>query len=90
VKPNKTQRDRWVSASKSTELAALREQIRQHGGLQVGTAKEEVVERLRQTWLEIFEAGYAHVYRWPGLRSSKLACLANCGVRPDFLLQALF
>jgi hypothetical protein len=44
------------------DLAALREQIGQDGGLQVGTTKEEVVERLRQTRREIFEAQYAHLY----------------------------
>jgi len=45
------------------DLKALREQIRQDGGLQVGTTKEEVVTRLRQTRREIFEAEYAHLYR---------------------------
>jgi hypothetical protein len=45
------------------DLAALREQIVQDGGLQVGTTREEVVERLRQTRREIFEAEYAHLYR---------------------------
>jgi 16S rRNA G1207 methylase RsmC len=45
------------------DLAALREQIRQDGGLQVGTSKDDVVERMRQTRREIFEAEYAHLYR---------------------------
>jgi hypothetical protein len=45
------------------DLTALREQIRQEGGLQVGVTKQEVVERLRQTRREIFEAEYAHLYR---------------------------
>lgn len=45
------------------DLAALREQIRQDGGLNVGTTKDQVVERLRQTRREIFEAEYAHLYR---------------------------
>ncbi len=45
------------------DLTALREQIRQDGGLQVGADKQEVVERLRQTRREIFEAEYAHLYR---------------------------
>jgi hypothetical protein len=45
------------------DLGALREQIRQEGGLQVGTDKQEVVERLRQTRREIFEAEYVHLYR---------------------------
>jgi len=44
-------------------MAFSREQIRQDGGLQVGTTKDEVVERLRQTRREIFEAEYAHLYR---------------------------
>jgi hypothetical protein len=43
-------------------LTALREQIRQEGGLSVGLTKEELVERLRQTRTEIFEAEYAHLY----------------------------
>jgi len=38
------------------DLIALREQIRQDGGLQVGQTKEAVIERLRQTRREIFEA----------------------------------
>jgi hypothetical protein len=45
------------------DLMALRDQIREEGGLQIGTSKEEVVERLRQTRREIFEAEYAHLYR---------------------------
>jgi hypothetical protein len=45
------------------DLIALREQIRQAGGLQVGQTKEAVIERLRQTRREIFEAEYAHLYR---------------------------
>ena len=45
------------------DLTALRDQIREAGGLQIGTTKEEVVERLRQTRREIFEAEYAHLYR---------------------------
>ena len=45
------------------DLAKLREQIQQDGGLHVGATKEEVVERLRQTRRQIFEAEYAHLYR---------------------------
>jgi len=45
------------------DLADLREQIAQDGGLQVGATNEEVVEQLRQTRREIFEAEYAHLYR---------------------------
>jgi len=44
------------------DLAALREQIRQDGGLQVGSSKDEVIERLRRTRREIFAAEYAHLY----------------------------
>lgn len=47
----------WLS-----DLAALRQQIVQDGGLQVGATKQEVVERLRHTRREIFEAEYAHLY----------------------------
>jgi hypothetical protein len=53
-----TQRRDWLR-----DLKALREQIRQDGGLQVGITKEEVVEQLRRTRREIFEAEYAHLYR---------------------------
>lgn len=51
------QRRAWLR-----DLAALREQIRRDGGLQVGDTKDAVVERLRQTRREIFEAEYAHLY----------------------------
>lgn len=44
------------------DLAALRKQIRQDGGLQVGSSKDEVIERLRRTRREIFAAEYAHLY----------------------------
>lgn len=52
------QRRGWLQ-----DLQALREQIRQEGGLQVGSSREEVIERLRQTRREIFEAEYGHLYR---------------------------
>lgn len=45
------------------DLAALREQIRQDGGLQVSASRDEVIERLRETRRSIFEAEYAHLYR---------------------------
>lgn len=45
------------------DLNALREQICQDGGLQVGSSKDEVIERLRQARREIFGAEYAHLYR---------------------------
>ena len=45
------------------ELAALRQQITQDGGLNVGATRDEVVENLRRTRQEIFEAEYAHLYR---------------------------
>ena len=43
--------------------AELRSLIEQEGGLQVGATKEEIVEKMRQTRYEIFEAEYAHLYR---------------------------
>jgi len=43
-----SQRRAWLH-----DLKALREQIRRDGGLRVGTTKEEVVKRLRQTRREI-------------------------------------
>ncbi len=52
-----SQRRAWLR-----DLAALREQIRQDGGLQVGSSKDEVIERLRRTRREIFAAEYAHLY----------------------------
>ena len=52
------QRRAWVQG-----LTALREQIHRDGELLVGVTKDEVVERLRQTRREIFEAEYAHLYR---------------------------
>ena len=45
------------------DLAALRQQIEQDGGLQTCYTREEVIERVRQTRSEIFEAEYAHLYR---------------------------
>ncbi len=45
------------------DLEALRQQICQDGGLKIGTDKQQVVETLRQTRYEIFEAEYAHLYR---------------------------
>jgi hypothetical protein len=53
-----SQRRAWLRG-----WAELRELIKQEGGLQVGTTKEEIVEQLRRTRYEIFEAEYAHLYR---------------------------
>jgi hypothetical protein len=44
------------------DLMALRQQIKEEGGLQVGLTKEAVIARLRQTRREIFDAEYAHLY----------------------------
>ncbi|MBN1484790.1 MAG: hypothetical protein JXA37_08720 [Chloroflexia bacterium] len=52
------QRREWIQGWE--ELADL---IRQEGGLQVGTTKDQVVEQMRRTRQEIFEAEYAHLYR---------------------------
>ena len=52
------QRQSWLR-----ELEELRDLIREQGGLQISTNKEEMIEQLRQTRLEIFEAEYAHLYR---------------------------
>jgi hypothetical protein len=52
------QRRAWLS-----DLAALREQIQQDGGLHVGESGEAVLERMRETRRQIFEAEYAHLYR---------------------------
>jgi hypothetical protein len=53
-----TQQKNWLQ-----DLNALRQQIKEDGGLQVGSTKEEVIDRLRQTREEIFETEYAHLYR---------------------------
>lgn len=45
------------------DLAALRQQIQDDGGLQLSNRKDEVVTQLRQTRHEIFETEYAHLYR---------------------------
>jgi predicted CopG family antitoxin len=45
------------------DLTALRQQIQEEGGIQVGSSRDEVIERLRQTRRTIFEAEYAHLYR---------------------------
>ncbi len=42
------------------DLSAL---IQRDGGLNVGTTTEEIVEHMRKTRQEIFEAEYAHLYR---------------------------
>ncbi len=52
------QRRAWLR-----DLSALRQQIRAEGGLEIGTTKDEVIEQLRQSRRDIFEAEYAHLYR---------------------------
>ena len=52
------QRQGWLK-----ELTELQDLIQEQGGLQIGDTKEEVIEKLRQTRREIFEAEYAHLYR---------------------------
>lgn len=52
------QRQSWLR-----DLDRLREDIRQEGGLSLGATREEVIERLRQTRRDLFEAEYAHLYR---------------------------
>jgi protein-arginine kinase len=37
--------------------------VQREGGLNVGKTTEEIVEQLRKTREEIFEAEYAHLYR---------------------------
>ena len=44
-------------------LEALREDIRLSGGLAIGTTRGAVIEQLRQTRRDLFEAEYAHLYR---------------------------
>jgi hypothetical protein len=52
------QRRAWIRGWK--ELQTL---VEQEGGLQVGTTREAIVEQMRKTRREIFEAEYAHLYR---------------------------
>ena len=52
------QRYAWIQGWK--ELGEL---VRQDDGLQIATTKEQVVEQMRKTRREIFEAEYAHLYR---------------------------
>jgi hypothetical protein len=52
------QRRAWLR-----DLDALREQIRKEGHLLQGKSEDEVVEQLRRTREEIWDAEYAHLYR---------------------------
>ncbi len=52
------QRSVWLR-----DLQELQEQIKRDGGLRVGKSREEVVEQVRRTRTEIFDAEYAHLYR---------------------------
>jgi metal-responsive CopG/Arc/MetJ family transcriptional regulator len=54
----KVARMRW-----QRNLEDLRREIREAGGLELEGSKEEIIERLRETRREIFEAEYAHLYR---------------------------
>lgn len=45
------------------ELEALRASIAAQGGLDVGETTEEIVEHMRRTRQEIWDAEYAHLYR---------------------------
>lgn len=45
------------------DLAQLRVQIRQDGGLQIGTNEDDVIETLRRTRETVFSEEYAHLYR---------------------------
>lgn len=53
----KTAPDDWTA-----HMQQLQRQIAETGGIMVGLTKEDVVNRLRQTRQEIFEAEYAHLY----------------------------
>jgi hypothetical protein len=54
----KVARMRW-----QRNLEDLRREIREAGGLELPGSKEEIIERLRETRREIYEAEYAHLYR---------------------------
>ena len=53
-----TQNRTWLR-----NLFALRAQIERDGGLHVGATRDEVVEHMRKTRQEIFDAEYTHLYR---------------------------
>lgn len=46
----------------ATRLQHLQQLIAETGGIMIGLTKDEIVERMRQTRQEIFEAEYAHLY----------------------------
>lgn len=50
--------DDWAA-----QIQHLQQLIAETGGVMVGLTKDEIVDRMRQTRLEIFEAEYAHLYR---------------------------
>lgn len=52
------QRRGWLQ-----DIAALRQRIKDEGGSQFDSTKEQVVAQLRQTRQEFFEVEYAHLYR---------------------------
>jgi len=54
----KVNRMRW-----QRNLAALRSEIEQAGGLRLQGSKEEILERLREARRQIFATEYAHLYR---------------------------
>ena len=54
----KVARMRW-----QRDLQELRSEIQEAGGLKLHGSKEEIIERLRETRRQIFEAEYAHLYR---------------------------
>jgi hypothetical protein len=59
---------RWVTLARQRRAwlrgwEELGELVRQDEGLQIATTKEKVVEQMRETRREIFEAEYAHLYR---------------------------
>jgi hypothetical protein len=55
--------DAYQQRSWLQDLASLRQQLQNEGSLACGSSKEEIIDRLRQTRQEIFEAEYAHLYR---------------------------
>ncbi len=54
---------REIPLSWREELAALQASIAAHGGLNVGDTTEEIVEHMRRTRQEVWDAEYAHLYR---------------------------
>jgi hypothetical protein len=60
TKKGSNETDDWAA-----QLQQLRRQIAESGGVLSGLTKEDIVNQLRETRQELFEAEYAHLYKCP-------------------------